>query len=162
MIMNKLIMAVLALLTCVVRAENVFITAVITLDCDDLDTFTITQVNVTNQPIKIMQGHLDPDRFWMTGSIGVFNIDSDLPKSTAPSWHFEHFEWPRELVLMEPGQKFVSKFKISDFFEMDDFVVARLFYQSYLNIIVNDAEMFTTIKSNRLIVSEECDKDDGV
>lgn len=55
-----------------------------------------------------MQGHIDPDGFWIKGSIGVFNINSDLPTSTAPSWHFEHFEWPRALVSKELGQKFLS------------------------------------------------------
>ncbi|EJI86728.1 hypothetical protein AEST_02740 [Alishewanella aestuarii B11] len=57
---------------------------------------------------------------------------------------------------MEPGRKFVSKLRISDFFEMSNFVVARLYYQNYLNIIVGDDEVFTSIKSNSFIVSEEC------
>jgi hypothetical protein len=154
--MNKLIMAVLALFTCVVRAENVLITAVIALDCDDLDTVTITQVNVTQQPIQIMQGYLDPSGFWLKESTGIFDLNSELATSTAASWHFEHFEWPRELILMESGEKYVSIFKISDFFATDDFEVATLFYRRYINIIVNDNEVFTSIKSNRFVVSEEC------
>uniref|UniRef100_UPI002FDA3ED8 hypothetical protein n=1 Tax=Arsukibacterium sp. TaxID=1977258 RepID=UPI002FDA3ED8 len=128
--------------------------------CLDLDTVTLTQVNVYEQPIRIMQGHLDPSGFWQKGSLVIYNGKNKLPKVTAPSWHFEHFDWPNELVLMKPGDKFVSQFKLSDFFAMQGFEVSGLYYQPYLDVIVNGKEISPDVKSNRFIVSDQCsDKD---
>ena len=154
--MNKLIISSSLLVFLSVGAESNQIDAQLTINCQDLDTITVTQVNVHDRFIQIMQGYLDPSGFWLKGGLGVFNKNSKLPDSVSPSLHFEHVDWPNKLVLIEPGQVFVSKFKLSDFFAMQGFEVARIHYRSYLDVTIDGTEVPTVIESNRIIVEEEC------